>query len=103
MIEGASVEPTSEILQFSLPSKSKEKGWEGLSSMKLGFGNFESEFWLRSNLSKMSWKTTNPQILCIKHSDEDSVKTRLYTGGRVWDFFSFGCVFWGFVVILLCF
>lgn len=63
MMEGASVQFISEIVQmFSLPSISKGKGWEGLSSMKLSFGNFKSEFWLGSNLSKISWKTTNPQI-----------------------------------------
>lgn len=64
MIEGASVEPISEIVQvFSLPSISQEKGWEGLSSMKPGFDNFESEFWLGSSLSQ-----SYGQFLILKFS-----------------------------------
>lgn len=72
MMDVPSLEFISEITQiFSLTQISKEKGWEGLLSMKLDFGNYGTEFWFGSNISKSFGQPLTPNFQ-IKHNDEDS-------------------------------
>lgn len=83
MIDSESLQSISEIIQmFSLTSISKEKGWEGLLSMELYFGNYGAEFWLGSNVSKSFGQPLIPNFQ-IRHNDEDSVIKRFYTRGFV--------------------